>query len=224
MKEKYKLLTDGQVRDLRLHVPDTCPICHYKIDPEGHMGYFFEKDLYKQYRILYSCPQKNCLEVFIGYYSEYIPEYNNMINYNYSAPYNYNMEKFEDKIEDLSQRFVNIYNQALIAEAKKLDQICGMGYRKALEILIKDYLIYKNKGDSEKIMSNHSLGRVIDTYIEERKIKDMAKRASWLGNDHAHYTQKWETKDIKDLKILIKTTIYWIEAELEYDHYIKEME
>ena len=36
--------------------------------------------------------------------------------------------------------FLTIYNQSLSAEDNNLDQIAGIGYRKALEFLIKDYL------------------------------------------------------------------------------------
>lgn len=98
-----------------------------------------------------------------------------------------------------------------------------MGYRKSLEFLIKDFLIYKNPEDKEKIVSDHKFANVIKTYVEDKKIKDMASRASWLGNDHSHYFKKWTDKDVQDLKVLIKTTLFWVQAELEYEHYMKEM-
>jgi hypothetical protein len=37
--------------------------------------------------------------------------------------------------------FLEIYRHAAFAEGDALDQICGPGYRKALEFLIKDYIV-----------------------------------------------------------------------------------
>ena len=48
---------------------------------------------------------------------------------------------FSQTIKDISPTFESNYNQALCAEQMSLDQICGPGYRKALEYLIKDYLL-----------------------------------------------------------------------------------
>ena len=59
--------------------------------------------------------------------------------------------EFDNKIQEVSEAFVKIYNQAKIAEANDLDEIAGMGYRKALEFLIKDYLIHKNSEIKEEI-------------------------------------------------------------------------
>ncbi len=46
-------------------------------------------------------------------------------------------EEFSDNILGLSLAFVETYMQAQRAEASELDQICGIGYRKALEFLVK---------------------------------------------------------------------------------------
>ena len=109
------------------------------------------------------------------------------------------------------------------AEKRDLNEICGLGYRKALEFLIKDYLIKIYPNEEEKIKQNHRLDNVIETYVTDQRVKFLAKRAAWLGNDQAHYTQKWEDKDINDLKSLINTSLYWISAEKELEHYREEM-
>ena len=31
-------------------------------------------------------------------------------------------------------------------------------------------------------------------------MKQIAQRAAWLGNDEAHYFEKWTSKDTEDLK------------------------
>ena len=53
------------------------------------------------------------------------------------------LHQFDENIKKLSSNFCEIFNQAYVAELMKLNEIAGIGYRKALEFLIKDYkLIY----------------------------------------------------------------------------------
>lgn len=51
----------------------------------------------------------------------------------------------------------------------------------------------------------------------------MAKRTTWLGNDHAHYVSKHPDQDLNDLKALLSLTIKWIDMELETAEYIKAL-
>jgi hypothetical protein len=114
----------------------------------------------------------------------------------------------------------------MIAEDNALDQICGPGYRKALEFLVKDYLIgyiYKEDQQKQSDVTKAFLGAAIEKYIDQERIKQCAKRAAWLGNDETHYTRKWEDKDIHDLKSLIVMTVNYIDLTIESDRYLKEM-
>lgn len=137
-------------------------------------------------------------------------------------PQKINKKKFESSIENISEMFVSIYNQALAAESMGLGEIAGIGYRKAIEFLIKDYAIGKNPGDDEKIKKK-PLMQCINDYVSEPKIKKMATGAVWLGNDETHYEKKWLDKDIKDLKKLIDITIYWMNFEILTEEYQKTM-
>lgn len=49
--------------------------------------------------------------------------------------------------------------------------------------------------------------------IKDSNIKEVAKRAAWLGNDETHYMRKWGAQDLQDLKKLIDLTVHWMEAE-----------
>ncbi|NRT78652.1 DUF4145 domain-containing protein [Clostridium beijerinckii] len=128
------------------------------------------------------------------------------------------LKEFEKQINDISEKFVITYNQSQIAETHKLDQIAGMGYRKSIEYLIKDYIIYKNPEKLEEVQKE-MLGRCISTMVDNTKIQKMAKGATWLGNDSTHYVRKWKDKDIEDLKCLIDLTVYWIMYELKTKEY-----
>jgi hypothetical protein len=131
-------------------------------------------------------------------------------------------KSFEKIISDVSPQFAPIYNQALKAEQSGLDQICGPGYRKALEFLVKDYAKAKNNTDANKIESVQ-LGPCIQQYIDHASVKAIAERATWLGNDETHYIRRWETKDVHDLKALIDLTVHWISVDLLSAEVIKEM-
>lgn len=129
---------------------------------------------------------------------------------------------FTKHITELSPLFTQIYDEAFKAEQAGLLQICGVGYRKSLEFLIKDYLIQLKPSDKERIVGMF-LGKCIEDLIENTKIKQIAKRATWIGNDETHYVRKWEDKDVNDLKTLISITSQWIEMELNADEYLNDM-
>lgn len=46
--------------------------------------------------------------------------------------------------------------------------------------------------------------------IDNPQLKTAASRATWLGNDQTHYEQKYQDKDISDLKRLIDLSVHWI--------------
>lgn len=105
-----------------------------------------------------------------------------------------------------------------------LDQICGVGYRKALEFLIKDYLISKETDDQVKDnIKNKFLNNCIQENVQNDNIKNVAKRAVWLGNDETHYIRQWADKDVNNLKQLIDLTVRWIENEIETERVLQEM-
>jgi hypothetical protein len=108
------------------------------------------------------------------------------------------------------------------AESAGFDQLVGIGLRKALEFLIKDYCAAENSSADAAIRSS-TLASCISQFISDPNIKECAKRAVWLGNDETHYVRKWETKDINDLKLLVKLTVNWIDNVLLTKKYIADM-
>lgn len=133
----------------------------------------------------------------------------------YSEPNHFENQKFDDKIIKLSPQFDKIYNQALAAESSKLDEIAGLGYRKALEFLVKDFAAYIHPDKISEI-ENSFLGNCISTYIDNEKIKTLATASAWLGNDETHYIRKHQNYNSQDLKRFINTLVAFIEYELNY--------
>lgn len=127
---------------------------------------------------------------------------------------------FPASITAISSRFVEVYKQAQLADREGWQEIAGPGYRKALEILIKDYLIHgistENAGERtalEKKIKESWLKDCISTYVENSKIKALAEKAAVLGNDETHYEKRYEGTDINDLKKMIAATVAWIELD-----------
>ena len=89
-----------------------------------------------------------------------------------------------------------------------------MGYRKALEFLIKDYAISLKSNESDKI-SKMTLSQVIDEFIDNKKIKTLARASAWIGNDETHYQRKHENYDVNHLKSFIQATVSTIDSDLE---------
>jgi hypothetical protein len=161
-------------------VPDECPRCHRSIHPTIiHVSFLEGRSLCQA---IYRCTHQGCQELFIATYRDAKQQTsggNQFLLKDVSpiAPYR---ASFAQDISELSPIFVEIYNQAISAESNGLDQIVGIGLRKALEFLIKDFSCFKNPGKEEEIRST-SLGSCIKDYIDDINVKECAKRAVWLA-------------------------------------------
>jgi hypothetical protein len=161
--------------------------------------------------------------VFIAYYIGTPSTTSHQYVFEHSAPLTAQTASFSEEVSELSPTFVEIYNQALAAEAANLQHLTGIGLRKALEFLVKDFAIKEHPGDQVAIEKTQ-LGPCIDNYITDANVKECAKRAAWLGNDETHYVRKWTDRDVRDLKVLITLTINWINNVLLTRKYTKEMQ
>ena len=127
-----------------------------------------------------------------------------------------------DKDNENQTRFIQTYLQSLTAENDGLDEIAGMGFRKSIEYLVKDWAIQSNPDDAEKI-NKMWLGSVIETYYDG-DLKGILERATWLGNDQTHYNRLFEEFDINDLKELIGLIMVELDRQYKMKHYIDTIE
>lgn len=205
---------DGSTRKLSFMEADHCPNCHKGIRPDYVSGYVESDSIIS---IFNYCTM--CYKTFISKYrynkpntawQGYIPT-----TFVESLPFSFTPRNFEERINKLSPKFSKVYNQAKIAEDMKLDEIAGMGYRKSLETLIKDYAIFLFP-DKKSQISNPTLtlSQCINSFIDNPTLKDLSKLTSWLGNDETHYTRVHQDKDTTDLKEYLDATIYYINFDL----------
>ncbi|MBD3272834.1 DUF4145 domain-containing protein [Candidatus Dependentiae bacterium] len=193
-----------------------CPFCHVDIDTQP-LVYFRTSET--EVQVFLKC--KRCKNSFIGYYFK--NPSNGIYQLKELTKGNKKFTEFNKEIEDLSPNFIKIYSESECAEQEKLNEICGIGYRKSLEFLIKDFLISRQPDKTEDIKAKF-LSNCIKEYLEDERIKGIAERATWLGNDETHYNRIWENNDISDLKKMIAILINYIEKELLTDAYLKEMD
>jgi len=167
--------------------PSICPLCHHHIIPskitEGHLN------AKQTLQAVFKCTNERCKELFITNYRTRTESAGvfPVFVLNDMQPSIIEDRKFSDEITSLSPSFVEIYNQAKTADEIGLDEICGPGYRKSLEFLIKDYLI--STGHSDEEIKSKLLGACLNM-IQDNRIKTCAERATWLGNDETHYVRK----------------------------------
>jgi hypothetical protein len=204
--------------------PDFCPLCNYHVKPKRLKASYTNLHLGRErVQIIFRCTNEECDRIFIAsYINESSRGYGQPFHLYDVTPKSIPRIEHSETIKELSPFFVEIYNQAIAAESAELDQIAGIGLRKALEFLIKDFAINQNPDDAEKIKGTF-LGTVIKTYIDDARLKSTAERATWLGNDETHYVRKWIDKDINDLKLLIKLSVNWIENVLLTEQYSSGM-
>lgn len=88
-----------------------------------------------------------------------------------------------------------------------------MGYRKALECLVKDFAISVHPEEKDKIPPL-PLAQCIEKYLDSPKLKNLAKASAWLGNDETHYTRKYANYSVDDLKKFVMAFVTHIDAEL----------
>lgn len=192
--------------------PSICPICARSLSPDILSAHYFQPAESKSKRgvCLYLCT--SCCETFLGSYQIEFNGYSMEATLIEVAPHAFSASRFSDEINSLSPDFVRIYNQAEEAESRNLFDLCGLGYRKALECLVKDYLCHVSPNESSAIKKT-KLAECI-AMLGDQQLRDLAATASWLGNDFAHYERRHTHLDMEDLKRFILSTGFWISHSL----------
>lgn len=214
MASVFNLAGIGQVTIDRR--PDMCPICHSRITPNvmtgGIGGRIYDGNL----TVVYICPNDTCREYFLGYYEKRSGQYSLLA----CRPKETSVPSLPAFVVNISTNYCDMYSECYRAEAAGLSQVAGFGYRKALEFLIKDYLVSHRPEDRLTIESTPLAG-CIETYVGDANVRDVGRRAVWLGKGHAQ--RSWADKDLRDLKTVLELVLRWIETEYLTAELLKTM-
>lgn len=196
--------------------PDHCPLCGLGLAPEWITGGVVASD---RMQLVFRCPRNECHQFFIATYNQH---YGGEWRLAHCQPRREAGRAFTQEIADLSPSFVTIYKEAIAAESHGFESLVGIGLRKALEFLLKDFCISRDPAKSAAFKAKF-LGNLIKEDVSDPKLKACAERAVWLGNDETHYERRWVGKDVSDLKLLIELTLHWVQSELLTAKFEKEM-
>jgi len=211
--------------------PNICPHCHITNTPHERWNITTkDTDNIPTVISVWQCSNSKCKKIFVAQYKY---ENNTFVFKRFlnGLPKGPDWPKpiLELKTGDLDEtgkplqsKFIKTYLQSLEAENYGLDELAGMGYRKAIEYLVKDWAIQNNPDKIEKI-KNSWLGAVIKEYYEG-DLKEILERATWLGNDQAHYNKLFDEYDIGILKELIALIMVELDRQYKKEHYIKTIQ
>lgn len=180
-----------------LNLNDVCPYCKRAV---SFNTVFSDKDT-DGLLFVFRCPRPHCHHLFAVRWREGLST---------TFPAIADTNEIPDKISKISSNFYEIYQQANIAEHMGLDKICGMGYRRAAEYLVKDFLLYiRVTGKTKEQIYKMSFASAISA-LPSQELKDIAKASSWLGNDETHTFRIWLDMSTEDLKAYIKSLASFI--------------
>lgn len=163
-----------------------------------------------EFAVILSCPI--CKKLFFSVYSIHREYDNKLYSSNIAVhPYQQSKPQIPREIKQYYPYFFQIYEQAAIAEKHGLNKITGMAYRKALEVLVKQYMINQFPDDENNIL-NEPLGHPI-ARISSAKIHSLAKAISWIGNDQTHMVQKHPDYNVPEMKRFMLALCHLVIAE-----------
>ena len=205
---------ESQIHEIMLELPNKCPHCGTAINEMPLSSHFIPAQNVPSILTvgsIFFCP--HCEQFFFA--DIIVPDSFRTVDGEILSIYPASSVStlFSENIKALSPKFVEIYHQAEVAESNNLSEICGIGYRKALEFLVKDFIISQNP-DHESDVKKQRLSDCISSYIDNPRIKSVSTASAWIGNDETHYIRKHEDYGLKELKVFIMAVVSYIDTEL----------
>ena len=170
-------------------IPDLCPNCGVANNPGSTLRAYVDSNNKRIGFFEHLCP--SCNQSHFSIQKIFTVDSGGTPKLFCLYPNGKEKRQFHKLIEELSPRFVNVYHQAQMAEQNEAYTLAGMGYRAALEILVKDYALNVVRDSKEKI-SKMKLADCIAHYFKGKAEDNMslfnsADVVRIFGNDFAHW-------------------------------------
>lgn len=212
-KRVYSKNNETWTSELEFTRPINCPHCSFANSPTLNSNQVLQYD--KGYLQVFSWKCTHCSESYVtGHtrkdtadkFSEFLFIFPSLKN-----------KQFSSLLEDLSPRFIQIYNEASTSEQAGHITLAGIGYRLSLEILVKDFAIIELEKDEDEV-SKKTLFNAISEYLPNTDHIVSADVVRIKGNDYAHYKEKYTDLEFEDMKFYLDTLIDLINVQLRLKH------
>lgn len=196
-------------------VPLTCPYCGKAVElsekSSTSIVYNGKKELFLKTLYL-KCCDKNLAALYA--YESDGAHYKIDLIFTYPTTSEVHLP---ESLLQISPDFVKLYKDSTFAYEHNLNSLAAMGFRKSLEVLIKDYAINVLKKPKDEVIKKKLIDAISDYMPMEELIKT-ADVVRILGNDHTHYYQKYSQYDIEVLIKYLGIFIQLIETKYLIDH------
>lgn len=194
-------------------ISDLCPNCGVSNNPSTKLeGYFYRTD---SAIVLFSHFCTSCQKYHWSIQIIY-PDTKHEPDLLFIYP-SAQLTPLDSKLVNLSPRFERMYHSAERSENVGDYDLAGMGYRAALEILIKDYAVKFTDESKEKI-ADYKLNDAISHFYKNNQTAQISADVVRIyGNDYAHWDQpeQFNSEDIlTQLKAYLQIFISWINYQL----------
>lgn len=208
---------------LYLDKPNVCPYCGVTIDSvhkETKEITYSSSDIKRVYIVVFQCTNDTCNKYhFAVYLSKTI--YGGGGSQTATLAYVYPNsppQGLMKSINEISPSCAKIYNQAIDSEQKGLDELVGIGIRKALDFLLYDMgeRYYKE----ESAFNNNPKTTLMDRvkkFIDNPKVVSLATASAWLGNDFTHPIRRHPDKEVAELKAIMESLVYHVDMLYSLD-------
>ncbi|WP_436939451.1 hypothetical protein [Staphylococcus xylosus] len=187
---------------INIILPEQCPYCDQIQSPKYISSSGIEENS-NRFSIILEC--NKCSQYFLQSYglsnSSSFTMGRTTYNGNRLNPsYQYDNETLSTEITSCSENFANIHKQLQMAEKHNLSELLKLGYRKAIEQLVWDYLIkYEDKTENNLQRKSFPDRIKLLKLPESEWLSDLI---AWIGNDGAHPYVRHEKLTAEDMKIL----------------------
>lgn len=200
-------------------LPDVCPHCGKRIAAKYINSFIKTSDDGNRTKAIVYWFCNGCGEFFAATYFVNKDYPNNYVGYEDSVipPI---MEKtvLPAEVLSVSPGFAELFQQAERAKNEGMTDLAGMGFRKALECLLKDTLIYL--GQDETQVEKMTIAGAIEAFADNPRLQRAATNARVIGNDYTHYKARYDGYDIETLRQLISITCHWVCMEIETENLV----
>lgn len=199
-------------------LPTFCPRCRKNAIPKilGPVSIYVDDDGPGEWVVGVPLTCGRCQRGYVAEYSggHYTgTDYDDDLEYMGTVPEAEPHVSVSEALTKISPSFAKVYDEAVAAQATGLEELSGAGYRRALEFLVKDYLISKEPGKAAQFR-RMPLAVCIRDHINLPEVQDLAKEAVNIGNDFVHFTQ-YGKREVQELRGLINLVWRWIELQEE---------